>query len=174
MGFFPCRGALLFGACFSAEKIWRRENCRHTRAKSEQDNRRAGVQQTLSTLSKNGVGFRSLTDLWADTTTPHGRLMGAPQRDIDVIIVGHIARSQRQVQAVPADHARCKLPCASDALLGPTAGLLEAPTVASAFRAANYASARLLKSNLSPPFTPKCSTEEARLCQAGANNPLEI
>src|SRR5438270_12715803 len=29
----------------------------------------------LDTLGKAGVGFRSLADAWADTTTPHGRLM---------------------------------------------------------------------------------------------------
>jgi DNA invertase Pin-like site-specific DNA recombinase len=29
----------------------------------------------LDTVSKAGAGFRSLADAWADTTTPHGRLM---------------------------------------------------------------------------------------------------
>jgi DNA invertase Pin-like site-specific DNA recombinase len=29
----------------------------------------------LDTVSKKGAGFRSLADTWADTTTPHGRLM---------------------------------------------------------------------------------------------------
>ena len=29
----------------------------------------------LDELGKRGVGFRSLKDAWADTTTPHGRLM---------------------------------------------------------------------------------------------------
>jgi DNA invertase Pin-like site-specific DNA recombinase len=29
----------------------------------------------LATVSERGAGFRSLSDPWADTTTPHGRLM---------------------------------------------------------------------------------------------------
>src|SRR4051812_28075423 len=29
----------------------------------------------LDAISKRGAGFRSLADAWADTTTPHGRLM---------------------------------------------------------------------------------------------------
>jgi DNA invertase Pin-like site-specific DNA recombinase len=30
---------------------------------------------TLDTIAKAGAGFKSLADAWADTTTPHGRLM---------------------------------------------------------------------------------------------------
>jgi len=30
---------------------------------------------TLATITKREVGFRSLGDAWADTTTAHGRLM---------------------------------------------------------------------------------------------------
>jgi DNA invertase Pin-like site-specific DNA recombinase len=30
---------------------------------------------TLDAVGKAGAGFRSLADTWADTTTPHGRLM---------------------------------------------------------------------------------------------------
>jgi DNA invertase Pin-like site-specific DNA recombinase len=29
----------------------------------------------LATIGEKGAGFRSLADTWADTTTPHGRLM---------------------------------------------------------------------------------------------------
>jgi DNA invertase Pin-like site-specific DNA recombinase len=29
----------------------------------------------LATVSTKGAGFRSIADAWADTTTPHGRLM---------------------------------------------------------------------------------------------------
>jgi DNA invertase Pin-like site-specific DNA recombinase len=29
----------------------------------------------LAALTERGAGFRSLKDIWADTTTPHGRLM---------------------------------------------------------------------------------------------------
>ncbi len=31
---------------------------------------------TLATVTGKGAGFKSLADAWADTTTPHGRLMG--------------------------------------------------------------------------------------------------
>jgi DNA invertase Pin-like site-specific DNA recombinase len=30
---------------------------------------------TLPVIAEKGAGFRSLRDTWADTTTPHGRLM---------------------------------------------------------------------------------------------------
>jgi DNA invertase Pin-like site-specific DNA recombinase len=30
---------------------------------------------TLDAVAKAGAGFRSLADSWADTTTPHGKLM---------------------------------------------------------------------------------------------------
>ena len=30
---------------------------------------------TLATITGTGAGFRSLNDIWADTTTAHGRLM---------------------------------------------------------------------------------------------------
>ena len=30
---------------------------------------------TLDTIAKAGAGFRSLADAWADTTTPHGKLL---------------------------------------------------------------------------------------------------
>ena len=30
---------------------------------------------TLDEITKRGAGFKSLADSWADTTTPHGRLM---------------------------------------------------------------------------------------------------
>jgi len=30
---------------------------------------------TLATVAEKGAGFRSLRDTWANTTTPHGRLM---------------------------------------------------------------------------------------------------
>jgi DNA invertase Pin-like site-specific DNA recombinase len=29
----------------------------------------------LDAVAQAGAGFRSLADIWADTTTPHGRLM---------------------------------------------------------------------------------------------------
>ena len=30
---------------------------------------------TIDTIGKKGAGFRSIADNWADTTTPHGRLI---------------------------------------------------------------------------------------------------
>jgi DNA invertase Pin-like site-specific DNA recombinase len=37
--------------------------------------RHATCSIVLATIGKVGAGFRSLADHWADTTTPHGRLM---------------------------------------------------------------------------------------------------
>jgi DNA invertase Pin-like site-specific DNA recombinase len=34
----------------------------------------------LDAVGKAGAGFRSMADAWADTTTPHGRLMLSPWR----------------------------------------------------------------------------------------------
>jgi len=34
-----------------------------------------GLLNVLASISEAGAGFRSLADQWADTTTPHGRLM---------------------------------------------------------------------------------------------------
>jgi len=42
---------------------------------------------TLESLSKRKAGFRSLSDAWADTTTPHGRLM--------LTILGGLAEFER-------------------------------------------------------------------------------
>lgn len=43
----------------------------------------------LEQVAKKGAGFKSLTDTWADTTTPHGRLM--------VIVLGGIAEFERSL-----------------------------------------------------------------------------
>lgn len=43
----------------------------------------------LHTLAKAGVGFRSLGDPWADTTTPHGRLM--------LTVLGGLAEFEREL-----------------------------------------------------------------------------
>jgi len=42
---------------------------------------------TLDTIAKAGAGFRSLADTWADTTTPHGKLM--------VTVLGGLAEFER-------------------------------------------------------------------------------
>ncbi len=44
---------------------------------------------TLHTVSKSGAGFRSLHDAWADTTTPHGRLM--------LTVLGGLAEFEREL-----------------------------------------------------------------------------
>jgi DNA invertase Pin-like site-specific DNA recombinase len=43
----------------------------------------------LGTLGERGVAFRSLADAWADTTTPHGRLM--------LTILGGLAEFEREL-----------------------------------------------------------------------------
>jgi len=44
---------------------------------------------TLATITGRGAGFRSLGDAWADTTTPHGRLMLA--------VLGGLAEFERDL-----------------------------------------------------------------------------
>jgi DNA invertase Pin-like site-specific DNA recombinase len=43
----------------------------------------------LHAIGKKGAGFRSLADAWADTTTPHGRLM--------LTILGGLAEFEREL-----------------------------------------------------------------------------
>src|SRR5208283_195906 len=44
---------------------------------------------TLDGIAKAGAGFRSLADVWADTTTPHGRLM--------LTVLGGLAEFEREL-----------------------------------------------------------------------------
>ena len=44
---------------------------------------------TLDEISKRGAGVRSLADAWADTTTPHGRLM--------LTVLGGLAEFEREL-----------------------------------------------------------------------------
>lgn len=44
---------------------------------------------TLDAITKTGAGFRSLADAWADTTTPHGRLM--------LTVLGGLAEFEREL-----------------------------------------------------------------------------
>jgi DNA invertase Pin-like site-specific DNA recombinase len=44
---------------------------------------------TLDAIGKAGAGFRSLNDQWADTTTPHGKLM--------ITILGGLAEFERSL-----------------------------------------------------------------------------
>ena len=43
----------------------------------------------LDTITKAGAGFKSLGDAWADTTTPHGRLM--------LTVLGGLAEFEREL-----------------------------------------------------------------------------
>jgi DNA invertase Pin-like site-specific DNA recombinase len=43
----------------------------------------------LDIVAKAGAGFRSLADLWADTTTPHGKLM--------LTVLGGLAEFERSL-----------------------------------------------------------------------------
>jgi DNA invertase Pin-like site-specific DNA recombinase len=43
----------------------------------------------LATIADKGAGFRSLADPWADTTTPHGRLM--------LTVLGGLAEFERSL-----------------------------------------------------------------------------
>jgi DNA invertase Pin-like site-specific DNA recombinase len=43
----------------------------------------------LDTITKAGAGFKSLADAWADTTTPHGRLM--------LTVLGGLAEFEREL-----------------------------------------------------------------------------
>src|SRR5258708_39660177 len=44
---------------------------------------------TLDTIARKSAGFRSLADTWADTTTPHGRLM--------LTVLGGLAEFEREL-----------------------------------------------------------------------------
>jgi DNA invertase Pin-like site-specific DNA recombinase len=44
---------------------------------------------TLDAIAKKGAGFKSLADVWADTTTPHGRLM--------LTVLGGLAEFEREL-----------------------------------------------------------------------------
>jgi DNA invertase Pin-like site-specific DNA recombinase len=52
----------------------------------------------LDELGKRGVGFRSVKDAWADTTTPHGRLM--------LTVLGGLAEFERELIRARTDDGR--------------------------------------------------------------------
>jgi DNA invertase Pin-like site-specific DNA recombinase len=52
----------------------------------------------LDEIGKRGAGFRSLKDAWADTTTPHGRLM--------LTILGGLAEFERSLIVARTDDGR--------------------------------------------------------------------
>jgi DNA invertase Pin-like site-specific DNA recombinase len=53
-------------------------------ARSTQD-----LLNTLDTVARTGPGFKWLADAWADTTTPHGRLM--------LTVLGGLADFEREL-----------------------------------------------------------------------------
>jgi DNA invertase Pin-like site-specific DNA recombinase len=52
----------------------------------------------LDAVAKAGAGFRSLADTWADTTTPHGRLM--------LTVLGGLAEFERELIKARTDKGR--------------------------------------------------------------------
>ena len=50
---------------------------------------RRDLLNVLDTMSRKGAGFRSIADAWADTTTPHGKLM--------VTVLGGLAEFEREL-----------------------------------------------------------------------------
>jgi DNA invertase Pin-like site-specific DNA recombinase len=57
-----------------------------TRSTGRGRHQRANI---LDAIGKAGAGFKSLSDAWADTTTPHGRLM--------LTILGGLAEFEREL-----------------------------------------------------------------------------
>lgn len=55
---------------------------------------------TLDTIAKAGAGFRSLADAWADTTTPHGRLM--------LTVLGGLAEFERSLILARTSEGRAR------------------------------------------------------------------
>jgi DNA invertase Pin-like site-specific DNA recombinase len=52
----------------------------------------------LATVTEKGSGFRSLADAWADTTTPHGRLM--------LTVLGGLAEFERELIKARTEEGR--------------------------------------------------------------------
>src|SRR5262249_28650555 len=52
----------------------------------------------IDAIGKAGAGFRSLHDAWADTTTPHGKLM--------VTVLGGLAEFERELIRARTDDGR--------------------------------------------------------------------
>lgn len=55
---------------------------------------------TLATITERKAGFRSLADAWADTTTPHGRLM--------LTVLGGLAEFERDLIRIRTGEGRTR------------------------------------------------------------------
>jgi DNA invertase Pin-like site-specific DNA recombinase len=55
---------------------------------------------TLATISDKGASFKSLGDPWADTTTPHGKLM--------ITVLGGLAEFERHLILARTDEGRMR------------------------------------------------------------------
>jgi DNA invertase Pin-like site-specific DNA recombinase len=55
---------------------------------------------TMHEISKRGAGFRSLADTWADTTTPHGRLM--------LTVLGGLAEFEKELIKARTSEGRAR------------------------------------------------------------------
>jgi DNA invertase Pin-like site-specific DNA recombinase len=56
------------------------------------------LPNVLAIISDKGAGFKSLADAWADTTTPHGRLM--------LTVLGGLAEFERELIRARTDEGR--------------------------------------------------------------------
>ena len=76
----------------------------------------------IEEVSKRGAGFRSLKDAWADTTSPHGRLM--------LTVLGGLAEFEREL--IRAGRAREKAGAGAWRKVRPTAEADPVPAPGSA------------------------------------------
>jgi DNA invertase Pin-like site-specific DNA recombinase len=73
----------------------------------------------LDAVAKAGAGFKSLKDTWADTTTPHGRLM--------LTVLGGLAEFERELIRARTDDGRKRWalqgrPCCGDCATATASG----------------------------------------------------
>jgi hypothetical protein len=69
-------------------------------ARSELSSSTRDLLNTLAAIAGQGAGFRSLGDTWADTTTPHGRLM--------LTVLGGLAEFERELIGVRTSEGRSR------------------------------------------------------------------
>jgi DNA invertase Pin-like site-specific DNA recombinase len=64
----------------------------------------------LDAVGKAGAGFKSLADTWADTTTPHGRLM--------LSVLGGLAEFERELIKARTEEGRKRAQARGSGLVG--------------------------------------------------------